>query len=129
MKVFIVEDSALMSSRIADAATSVDGIFVTGSSGDVADAYSRIRDLKPDVLVIDIQLRDGSGLAVLKQIKNEQPEIKAVVLSNSANSQYRSVALMAGADQFLDKSTEFNQLTTIFSNWLRDFEKSSHLSA
>lgn len=123
MKVFIIEDSILISSRIADAATSVDGVCVAGSSGNVTDAYRRIRELKPDVLVVDIGLPDGSGLTVLKQIKSERTEIKAVVLSNSASSQYRHAALLAGADQFLDKSTEFSQLTTIFSGWLLDFQQ------
>lgn len=133
MRVFIVDDSALMRSRIAEAALSVSGVLVSGSCSDVTDAYRRIRELKPDALIVDIQLRDGNGLDVVKQIKTERPEIKALVLSNSASSQYRRVALLAGADQFLDKSMEFNQLTTIFSAWLVHFQQlhrsSVHITA
>lgn len=117
MKIFIVEDSSLMRARIAEAAMSVEGVQITGQAGDLNGVYSGIRGTMPDALIVDIQLLDGSGLAVLKQIKSERPEIKSVVLSNSSTSQYRHVAFMAGADYFLDKSTEFSQLTEILTNW------------
>ena len=117
MKIFIVEDSALMCARIAEAAISIAGIEVAGHSGDMNGALSGIRDSSPDALVVDIQLHDGNGLTVLKQVKHERPEIKAVVLSNSANTPYRQAALVAGADHFLDKSTEFSQLNGILADW------------
>ena len=117
MKIFIVEDSALMCARIAEAAISIAGIEVAGHSGDMNGALSGIRDSLPDVLVVDIQLHDGNGLTILKKVKNERPEIKAVVLSNSANTPYRQAALVAGADHFLDKSTEFSQLNGILADW------------
>ena len=125
MKIFIVEDSSLMRARIAEAAISVEGVQISGQAGDLNGVYTGIRSTIPDALVVDIQLRDGSGLAVLKQIKSERPEIKSVVLSNSSTNQYRHVAFMAGADYFLDKSTEFSQLTEILTNW----QAHSHSSA
>lgn len=117
MKIFIVEDSALMRARIAQAAISIAGIEVAGHSGDMSGALSGIRESLPDALVVDIQLHDGSGLTILKQVKSERPEIKAVVLSNSATAPYRHAALVAGADHFLDKSTEFSQLNGILADW------------
>lgn len=117
MKVFIIEDSALMNTRIAEAAISVDGVQITGNAGDVNSAYRGIRETLPDALVVDIQLLDGSGLTVLKQIKQERPEIRSVVLSNSSTSQYRHVAFTSGADYFLDKSTEFSRLAEILTDW------------
>jgi DNA-binding NarL/FixJ family response regulator len=117
MKVFIVEDSALMYARIAQAVKAIDGFSVTGAASDASGALAAIRESSPDALIVDIQLREGSGLDVLKQIKSERPQIKALVLSNSATLPYQRAAVMAGADYFLDKSTEFGQLAGILKKW------------
>jgi two-component system, NarL family, response regulator DevR len=118
MKVFIVEDSALMYARIAQAVKAIDGLFVSGAASDTQGALKAIRATTPDALIVDIQLREGSGLDVVKQIKTERPETKAIVLSNSATWPYEHAARMAGADYFLDKSTEFGQLAGILNGWL-----------
>jgi DNA-binding NarL/FixJ family response regulator len=117
MKVFIVEDSALMYARIAQAVKSIDGLSVIGAASDAEGALTAIRASSPDALIVDIQLREGSGLDVLKQIKSERPEIKTLVLTNSATLPYQQAALAAGADYFLDKSTEFEQLAGILKKW------------
>jgi DNA-binding NarL/FixJ family response regulator len=117
MKVFIIEDSALMYARIAQAVKAIDGLFVSGAASDAKGALTAIRELSPDALIVDIQLREGSGLDVLKQIKSERPGIKALVLSNSAALPYQHAAALVGADYFLDKSTEFGQLAGILKKW------------
>lgn len=117
MNVFIVEDSPLMYARIAQAVKAIDGLLVSGAASDAEGALAAIRDSSPDALIVDIQLREGSGLDVLKQIKSERPEIKTLVLSNSATLPYQQAAAAAGADYFLDKSTEFGQLAGILKKW------------
>jgi DNA-binding NarL/FixJ family response regulator len=118
MKVFIIEDSALMYARISQAVKAIDCLVVSGAASDAQGALSAIRATTPDAIIVDIQLREGNGLDVVKQIKSERPETKALVLSNSATEPYRHAAHVAGADYFLDKSTEFGQLAGILSGWL-----------
>ena len=118
MKIFIVEDSELMKTRITNAVNRVVGAQVSGHARDIKSAYSSICELCPDVLVIDFQLRNGSGLTLIKKLKNERPELRVIVLSNSSSSQYRHAAFLAGADCFLDKSTEFGQFAGVLANWL-----------
>jgi two-component system, NarL family, response regulator DevR len=118
MKIFIVEDSALMYARIAQAVKAIDGLFVSGAASDAQGALKAIRETTPDALIVDIQLHEGSGLDVVKQIKAERPQIKALVLSNSSTGVYQHAARIAGADYFLDKSTEFGQLAGILNGWL-----------
>jgi DNA-binding NarL/FixJ family response regulator len=117
MKIFIVEDSALMNARIAQAATRVPGCVVAGSAGGVAEAVDAIRSCEPDALIVDLQLRDGSGLSVLREIHAQCPEMRSVVLSNSSTEPWRRAALKAGALKFLDKSIEFEQLAGILADW------------
>jgi two-component system, NarL family, response regulator DevR len=118
MKVFIIEDSALMYARISQAVKAIDGMVVSGAASDAQGALSAIRATNPDAIIVDIQLREGSGLDVVKQIKAERPETKTLVLSNSATEPYLHAARVAGADYFLDKSTEFGQLAGILNGWL-----------
>jgi two-component system, NarL family, response regulator DevR len=129
MKIFIVEDSALMKSRIAQVAMRIEGLVISGSASDAISAIDGVAASTPDALIVDINLGDGSGsdagsgnsggngLTVLRQVKATQPGIKAIVLTNSASSGYRHAALALGADYFLDKSTEFTQLAGILSSW------------
>lgn len=65
---------------------------------------------RPDVVVLDIQLDGGSGLQVLRAVRQTDPHIAFVVLSNNSGPAYRRCYLGAGAARFLDKSTEFDQL-------------------
>lgn len=64
----------------------------------------------PDVVVLDVQLEGGTGLQVLRAVRRAAPDIAFVVFSNNAGPAYRKRYLGEGADQFLDKSTEFDQL-------------------
>jgi DNA-binding NarL/FixJ family response regulator len=117
MKIFIVEDSALMKSRIAQVAMRIEGLVISGSAADTLSAVSGVAASSPDALIVDINLGNDSGLTVLRQVKAAQPGIKSIVLTNSASNAYRHAALALGADYFLDKSTEFTQLAGILSGW------------
>lgn len=128
MKIFIVEDSALMKSRIAQVAMRIGGMVISGSASDAVSAIDGVAASSPDALIIDINLDNGSGsgngLTVLRQVKATQPGIKSIVLTNSASNAYRHAALALGADYFLDKSTEFTQLAGILSSWYARTEQS-----
>jgi DNA-binding NarL/FixJ family response regulator len=117
MKLFIVDDSALINARVAQVALTIAGVVVTGSASSVDSALEGIAQTSPDALVLDVHLGDGSGLTVLAQSKQARPEIKSVVLTNESSEPYRRAAFDAGADHFLDKSTEFSQLSRILFDW------------
>lgn len=64
----------------------------------------------PDVVVLDAELDGGSGLQVLRAVRQAAPQIAFVVFSNNAGPAYRRRYLREGAVRFLDKSTESDQL-------------------
>lgn len=109
LKVFLAEDSAPIRERLH-------GVFaraamdVVGEAATPAGAIEQILALHPDVVVLDVQLEGGSGLEVLKAVRSADPTVAFVVFSNSATSVYRRRFLKEGAADFLDKSTEFDQL-------------------
>jgi DNA-binding NarL/FixJ family response regulator len=109
LKVFLAEDSAPILERLH-------GVFarahmdVVGEAGTPEGAIDQILALRPDVVVLDVQLEGGSGLQVLKAVRVANPAVAFVVFSNNATTVYRNPFLMEGASRFLDKSTELDQL-------------------
>lgn len=112
-RVFIVEDSASIRSRLVELLGEIDGVCVVGEAETPADAVTGIQQTKPHCVVLDYQLNGGTGVDVLRAVHPGSPEIAFVVLTNHPNSQYRRVCMEAGADRFLDKSTEFGKIKEV----------------
>jgi DNA-binding NarL/FixJ family response regulator len=117
MNLFIVEDSLHIQSRLVRFVEELPDIHVVGLAGDVNTAYSSILATNPDAMILDVQLSDGNGLVLLKNIKKSKPNIKVVVLTNHSTDENRLYAFRAGADNFLDKSTDFEQIPRILLKW------------
>lgn len=117
MNLYIVEDSELIQQRLLDFVSTIPGVQVIGMAADIATASNELIQHEADACILDLQLKDGSGLQLLKAVKQHKPALKVVVLTNHANEANRVYALRAGADGFLDKSTDFENLQTYLSNW------------
>jgi DNA-binding NarL/FixJ family response regulator len=117
MNLFIVEDSIHIQNRLRVFVEELPGVHVVGVASEVDNAYRAIIDVNPDALILDLQLGDGNGLTLLKNIKQNKPQIKVVVLTNHSTDANRLHALRAGADNFLDKSTDFEQIPYILHEW------------
>src|SRR5262245_4426522 len=113
LRIFLVEDSAVLRERLTESLTALRGIRIVGSSDTEQSAISELRNLPCDVVVLDLQLRQGNGLNVLKAIRqSETPgqRVVVIVLTNYAFSLYRHHCIQAGADFFLDKAREYERL-------------------
>ena len=115
IRLYYVEDSAELRSRIDRELAQVDGIEVLGYSERAADAVREIRQCQPDVVVLDLQLLEGSGIDVLKELRKEGRRPVIIVLTNHSDSVSREHSLKAGAGYFFDKSTEFDQFLDTLS--------------
>ena len=112
-KVFIVEDSPPIRSRLVEMIREIDGACVVGEAESPVEAVAGIRDTLPDCVVLDLQLIGGSGLDVLRAVHPDSPDIGFVVLTANPAVQYRRACIEAGAGWFLDKSTEFGKLKDV----------------
>ena len=117
MNLFIVEDSIHIQNRLKVFVEELPDVYVVGVASGIEGTCNAIIDVNPDAMILDLQLSDGSGLALLKSIKQHRPNIKVVVLTNHSTDDNRLQALRAGADRFLDKSTDFEQVTCILRYW------------
>jgi DNA-binding NarL/FixJ family response regulator len=119
MKLFIVEDSPEVRARLRIMLRALDGIEIIGEAEGVSEAIESILRLRPDAVTLDIQIKGGSGVDVLEAIKLHEPRTVVMVLTNHPLPQYRRRCLEAGADFFLDKSSEFEQVKEIIGELRR----------
>jgi DNA-binding NarL/FixJ family response regulator len=110
VKVFLVEDSPMLRSRVEAILASIPGAQACGHAAGAAEAIAAIEKARPDVVVLDIQLEQGSGFDVMRATRASLPQVDFYVLTNFANDAYRRKAESLGARGFFDKSTEFERL-------------------
>jgi DNA-binding NarL/FixJ family response regulator len=109
IKVFLADDSQQIRERV-NSMLGAAHMDVVGEGATPDSCVAGILKSHPDVVVLDVQLEGGTGLEVLKAVRSADPGVAFVVFSNNAAAAYRKRYLREGAAQFLDKSTEFDQL-------------------
>jgi len=103
-KVLLVDDHPLMRLGMSQLIDRQPDLMVCGQAEDASEALRNVAELKPDVVVLDLTLKDSDGLEVLKNIKAQHPTIPVLVLSIHAESLYAELALRAGAKGYVMKS-------------------------
>ncbi|MGH8797508.1 MAG: response regulator [Caldimonas sp.] len=110
LKALIVEDSPVIRENLVAALEEMAPIEVVGTAEDEASAVRWLDDNECDLAVVDIFLKSGSGLGVLKAAMSSERPTKLVVLSNYATPDMRRKCLELGADRVFDKSNEIDAL-------------------
>ena len=82
-----------------------EGMEVVGQAGTVADAIAEARKMKPDVIVMDVRLPDGSGIEACREIREAQPETKVIILTSYADEEAVFASILAGAAGYVLKQT------------------------
>jgi len=108
-RLYYVEDSAELRSRIDRELAQIEGVEVLGHAVGASEAVREIRKHQPDVVVLDLQLLEGSGLDVLRGLQHDDWRPIVMVLTNHSDRTSMQRSLRAGAQYFFDKSTEFDQ--------------------
>lgn len=109
-EVFIVDDLPSMRDRLKELVGELPDVEVIGDAGTPADAIAGILATRPACVILDYQLIGGTGVDVLRAVHAKTPDTVFVVLTNHPDPQYRRACMEAGADHFLDKSTEFDRI-------------------
>lgn len=122
IKVFIADDSLIVREHLVTLLDELAGVEIVGQAENVAEAISGIRTCQPDVVILDIRMPGGSGIDVLRTIKQDKGAPMVIILTNYPYPGYRQKCLDAGADFFLDKSTEFDQIPKLFERFKQDAE-------
>jgi DNA-binding NarL/FixJ family response regulator len=102
-KIFIVDDHPLVREWLTNLIKQHPGLVVCGEAATAAEGVSGIASTKPDVAIVDISLRNGSGLDLIKTLKAMHPETAIIVLSMHDERLYAERSLRAGARGYIMK--------------------------
>ena len=113
--VYIVDDSQAVRERLVGMISEVDETTLAGTTGDPREAVRAIFRLHPDSVILDIRMPGMNGIQVLREIKQGPRAPMVIMLTNYPFEQYRRECTEAGADYFLNKSTEFEKINEILA--------------
>ena len=109
VKVFLADDSRMICDRLA-AMLGDQGMIIAGSAHTPQGCIEAVLASHPDVVVLDVQLEGGTGLQVLRAVRQAFPDVAFVVFSINADAAHRKLYLASGAHSYLDKATDFERL-------------------
>lgn len=110
MRVLLVDDHILFREGLVGLLGSQPGIDVVGEAGSVSEAIEMTRDLRPDLVLMDFSLPDGTGLDATQTILSERPETKIVFLTVHEEDDRLFAAIRGGAKGYLLKNVPIAKL-------------------
>ena len=110
LKALLVEDSPRMREILTESLENVPGLEVAGVAETVADAIAAFESHRPDIVILDLSLGVGSGLDVLREIKQRTPRCWVLIFTGHDQESYRQYCLGAGADFFFSKNRQHHEL-------------------
>lgn len=111
--VMIVDDHEVVRRGIAEVVERADGMTVVAEAGSVGDGVRRAGLVRPQVLLADLQLPDGTGIDLIKAVREAQPDVKAIVLTSFDDDDALAAALEVGASAYLLKTVRGAEITDV----------------
>lgn len=102
-RILIVDDALQVRSNLCNLLKMVDGLEIVGEAGNGAEAFIQADHLRPDVILMDLEMPFLNGYEATRQIKAHLPACRVIVLSVHSYTEARQRANQAGADAFIEK--------------------------
>jgi DNA-binding NarL/FixJ family response regulator len=112
IKICIADPHEIIRRRVKMLLACVAGFQVAGEASDAGETLTCVRGGQFDVLLLDPSLAPYDDIVLIQQIRDQAPELKILVFSKNDDDQYLSRLLSAGADAYVAKTGELNQLIT-----------------
>ncbi len=111
IKILLADDHVVVRAGTRQLLERQPDIKVVGEASTGREAIQLADDLEPDVVVMDVRMPDGGGIEATKRIKEKHPEIAVLVLTAHDDDEYVFALLQAGANGYLLKTAEADELT------------------
>lgn len=115
VRVLVIDDSAIVRARLVSMIREVHGVVAVDEARDPREALDRAQASLPNIVVLDIHMPGGSGMAILPRLKALASTPIVAVLTNDSDDAHRRECLLIGADFFFDKATEFESVLEIIA--------------
>jgi len=106
IKIFLVDDHTLMRDGIISMLSEYSDINVVGSSPTGEEAISQIQELQPDVVLMDIMLRGMTGIEATRWIKEQNKDVKVILVSMEVKKEFLSAGIQCGINGYIPKDTD-----------------------
>jgi len=110
LRVMLVDDHEIVRGGIRAMLDAQDDIVVTTEAGSVREAVDEAARTRPDVIVMDVRLSDGSGIEATREIRANRPETKVLMLTSFADDEALFSSIMAGASGYVLKQVKSGDL-------------------
>ena len=121
LRVLLAEDSTLLAARLTELIRRLPDVELVGTVDSETDTLSQVVSATPDVLILDLHLRTGSGFGVLRALSGaRRRRLKIVILTNFGLPEYRREAEALGVEAFLDKSRDYFRLPSLLTDFAKD---------
>src|ERR1043166_6040425 len=110
IKVLIVDDHTLFRKGIRKLLESIEGTMIVGEAADGFDALKKVTALKPNVVLMDISMREMNGLEATREIRSTYPETSVILLTMHDNEEHLKQSLEYGASGYLLKDASAQEL-------------------
>jgi DNA-binding NarL/FixJ family response regulator len=114
-KIGIIEDSKLIRMQIVSIMKQQEEIKILFQAEDEDEALTKLRNIPVDLVILDINLKKGNGLNLIPEIKEIRPETQVIIFTNHTENAYRKRSMELGADNFYNKSSEFEEMMVTIS--------------
>jgi DNA-binding NarL/FixJ family response regulator len=110
MRTLLVDDNAGFRRSMMEFLAWEPDIEVIGEAADGQEAILKARELKPDLVLMDVRMPGMSGIDATRQLKDEMPELKIIILTIFDLQAYRDAAMASGANGYVTKGSLFEEL-------------------
>ncbi|NIH80328.1 response regulator [Amycolatopsis viridis] len=110
IEVFLVDDHEVVRRGVADLLESDPGLSVIGEASTAGQALARVLALRPDVAVLDVQLPDGNGIELCRELRSRLPGLNVLILTSYTDEEAMLNAILAGAGGYVIKDVQGLQL-------------------
>ena len=113
LRVLLVEDSRVLAERLRETLDSLEQVELVGSVADETAAVTAARENHVDVIILDLQLKEGTGFGVVQRLGKSRPKI--IVFTNYMLPEYQRLASSLGVEYFLNKSLDYERLPQLLA--------------
>ena len=117
LKVLIVDDALLVLERLSEIIIESAYVKKVALATGYDEAVEKLVSFKPTIVLLDIHLPTKSGIELLEFVKKNHPVIKVIMLTNQTSENYKRMCKKLGADHFVDKSSEFENIAGIIESY------------
>jgi DNA-binding NarL/FixJ family response regulator len=107
LRIFLIEDSLLFRDLLTDRIKELKGVELVGHTDSVMGTMKKIKNVAPDLVILDLKLLDGNGIELIPRLRQLQHNVIIAILSMYETFKKRSISV--GADYYFDKSSEFDE--------------------